>query len=77
MELKAFFKSTDDEVELVMWAILSGIATHEGKAHFINIIKKPDEAQKYAELLGITKDDVAAEMIRCGTEYLNNERGKR
>ena len=77
MELKAFFKSTDDELELVMWAILSGIATHEGKAQFINIIRKPEEAQKYAELLGITKDDVAAEMIRCGTEYLNNEKGKR
>lgn len=74
MELKTFFKSSDDEVELVMWAMLSGIATNEGKGHFTAIITKPDEAQKYAELLGITKDDVAAEMIRCGTDYLSNKK---
>ena len=74
MELKAFFKSTDDEVELVMWAMLSSIATSERKEHFTAIITNPKEAQKYAELLGITKDDVAAEMIRCGTEYLNNKK---
>ena len=74
MELKTFFKSSDDVVELVMWAMISGIATNEDKEIFTAIITKPDEAQKYAELLGITKDDVAAEMIRCGTEYLNNKK---
>ena len=74
MELKTFFKSSDDVIELVMWAIVSGIATNEDQEHFTAIITKPDEAQKYAELLGITKDDVAAEMIRCGTDYLSNKK---